>query len=1057
MSRVFEFTIPNLHCNACISDLPGAIKRRWEKEYASKIHILIEPEIIGKIQITIDDDPIPGIDIRQKLKSYIDKKREQFGRAECYESKKNDQHKKNSHSHKHKHKHKHKHEHKVKAAPTGGVGSINGDHDAACHLHAHDHHTHDRHTHDHGHAHPDEHHPEHSLPDREEEDKKKTLRNHLIKGITGTTVGLGLIALMLSGLAIPTAVMIALMAGSSLLTLALGWSTYKSAFNQLFREKDKKLSHDALYAISTLTIVGVGIASFFVPWLPMMMMESGVLIFGLKELSEAAEASIRKRVSTGLTQADKAAKKVWRLKPGLSWDEARPPTAADFEKCKASDVQPGDIIKLTSGKVIPVDGTCITAIPSINHSIVDGNEDKSLAPGEKILAGMEVPLSVPDILFKVDRTVPNSFLQQSLIRRINASADQEKAATLEKTTDKYLKFFIPAVIGLAIVSGLVVGTLFTPALGIICAVSVLVSACPCTLMYATKTPPTKGITKAAEKGVLFANGQSLEEANSIDTVVFDLNRTLTTGKPKMVSYQNDSRLTDNQFLTMIAALEEKAITPGAKARHPVAQAIYDYANTTTRNQLLNINNFVTTRTGVKATVNGEVVLIGNLQFLKENGLHSIPEVAVGAHEGIQITYVVINDQVVGHLKIKEPLRDEARFVVNELKREGKEVHICTGADEKTAEHYAKELGIPKTHIYANCNSGHNSRKTKVDYIQHLKAQGKRVAMVGDAGNDTDAVAASYGIAVNSRDVDLTNEARAVIEKDSLLPVLTAFTVAKETIRGIKQNLFGSLGFNVAVMLITGGLLVGLGFVLNPAIGVALMFAEGAIVTANIYRINKQALPYENRWELEHAKMKAREAGIPEAQKQKITDQLQLLRQEAINTKPNSRARAILVNKIAALQALLDISKTEAGKESETAVSLKTYFDELPTRFPLAKVGFRDPVRQLLDEIDKQPPPVIPPATGLSEPQKQNIQALIQALDKEAVAATPDSRQREIKNQKKLALKALLTEGDSGEAVENYFKKLPQRYPLATRGFFQNRVGTLLHEVHTHCLPRRTAR
>ena len=170
---------------------------------------------------------------------------------------------------------------------------------------------------------------------------------------------------------------------------------------------------------------------------------------------------------------------------------------------------------------------------------------------------------------------------------------------------------------------------------------------------------------------------------------------------------------------------------------------------------------------------------------------------------------------------------------------GKEVHLCTGADEETAQRYAQALGIKN--IHAECKA---IAKTK--YVKSLRKKNRKIAMIGDAANDAQAIAASdFGIAIASDGSDeLTQQAAgAVIHTGTLLPIASAFAISKQTVSNIKQNLIMSLSYNLGAVLISGGLLVAAGLTLNPAIGVTLMIVQACIILLNVYRFKKQAIKH----------------------------------------------------------------------------------------------------------------------------------------------------------------------------------------------------------------------
>ncbi len=206
--------------------------------------------------------------------------------------------------------------------------------------------------------------------------------------------------------------------------------------------------------------------------------------------------------------------------------------------------------------------------------------------------------------------------------------------------------------------------------------------------------------------------------------------------------------------------------------------------------------------------------------------------------------MVRGSEVIGQIALTDYLRQDARATVKTASVSRKQVHICTGADETTAELYAQLLGISNNHICANAVgvAATDKEVSKESYIQQLQRKGRKVAMVGDAANDLTAIAcADLGIAVKSDIGDKLTEhyAGVVLQRGLLFPIAAAFDVASKTKQNIFQNLFVSLTYNSVITLVAAGLFISLGFTLNPALGVALMVVESAIVFANLYRLKYQ--------------------------------------------------------------------------------------------------------------------------------------------------------------------------------------------------------------------------
>ena len=658
--------------------------------------------------------------------------------------------------------------------------------------------------------------------------------SHSIKGLVGLFLGFGLMVLAVSIVVLPVWAIGLMASFSTLITLYLGKESYSNAINQ-FRES-KTLTMDTLFSISTLVVIGISIASFFVPYLPMIF-ETGLLIFGFKHLGTAIEASLTDKVSEGLSFTDRAVKTVLRkASSGEVW-----------EPCLSSDLREGDLIRVRGGETIPVDSLCEQASVKIMTTILSGKtEPELISKGSPIYAGMVADHEIATVELRVLKTTSESLLQ--CLDEILAEIDAEKAP-IETRANELLQYFVPIVIALAMVSGVAIGTLFTPVLGLQCLISVLVTACPCTLGLITPLSLHIGLSKAFSHGVKFTSHEAIEKANEIDTVVFDLNGTLTTGMPIAIDHclNSDGGVTEEEFCSALVAIEKNA-------KHPIGAAIARYAASISvankDHQFIpdaNVNH-----SGISGQINNERYLVGNSKFLSDHGIDYTPIRTKGV-ESEQIIYVAKSGQVVGYLRLKDPLREDSKFTINELTKMGKAVWICTGADEVTALQYAKELEIPPSQVRANV-LGHSEDKavpTKATFIAELKQQGKKVAMIGDAANDAVALAASdFGTAVFSAASDpmTQQQAGAHIYNASLLPVITAFSLAAQTVESIEQNLLLSLVYNILALSISGGAFTALGLSLNPAAGVALMFTQTALILLNQYRIKQEALPHLSRFE-----------------------------------------------------------------------------------------------------------------------------------------------------------------------------------------------------------------
>lgn len=582
---------------------------------------------------------------------------------------------------------------------------------------------------------------------------------------------------------------------------------------------NKKWDITTLYTISTLTIAIVSVLSIFIPGLPMML-EAAPLVLGFWHLGEGIEHSLIGEINKKLDVRD--------CVPPLVLLKSNPNKEISIKK-----LIPNDIIIIKKGDVLPVDGV-LNQKALLYTTKIDGSPDlKEFYPGDVVSAGMRLAEHLTSLEMRVTKTFQNSYL--SLIAKNIDQANAEKAP-IEQFANKILTYFIPGLIAVAIISGIVIGLLFTPALAIQCVVSVLVSACPCALSLITPMAVKIGMKKATDHGIQFKNGKSLQSAADIDTIVFDLNGTLTEGKITVSALNID--IANEKYLNHFALLE-------SQTKHPVAKIIKSYIKqqAMASSESLEISCVDKSHhSGLKALINDDLFMIGNKDMLLEHGITHFDTPYDKPENGS--IYMVKGSSVIGQIALSDPLRKDALATVNQLKKMGKNIHICTGADKGFAEYYASLLGIPKENICSNTVGAITkpNQMSKSDYIKELQSKGCKVAMVGDAANDLTAITTSdIGIAVKSSIGDEITQQYAgiVVQKGLLFPIATAFDVAQKSRQNIFQNLFISLTYNSIITLVAAGLFVAIGFALNPAVGVALMVLESTIVLANLYRFKRQ--------------------------------------------------------------------------------------------------------------------------------------------------------------------------------------------------------------------------
>ena len=493
-------------------------------------------------------------------------------------------------------------------------------------------------------------------------------------------------------------------------------------------------------------------------------------------------------------------------------------------------VRVGDIVIVKPGQKIPVDGSVIFGSTSIDESMLTGES----IPVEKTVGDPVTGASVNKngyIKFKVEKVGKDTTLSQ-IIRLVEEA--QNRKAPIANLADLISGYFVPTVIGIALVSGLawlfIGGTSFQFAFTIF--ISVLVIACPCALGLATPTAIMVGTGKGAENGILIKGGDSLESAHKISTVAFDKTGTITEGRPRVTGVKNLSKsLDEDQLMSFAASIE-------SNSEHPLADAIVDYSKEKGV-EIYPVEDFVSiTGKGVEALINKKRVSLGNLKLIDSYGdindkssLKSM--VDEYAERGNTPMLLAIDGHVKAIIAVADTIKDDSAKAVEKLHQMGIKVAMITGDNEKTALAIAKQVGIDI--VRADVLP---SEKSKV--IKDLQDQGEFVAMVGDGINDAPALAlADVGIAIGSGTDVAIESADIVLMKNSLMDVPNSIKLSKETIRNIKENLGWAFGYNIIGIPFAAGLIYLFGGpLLNPMIAAAAMSLSSVSVVSNALRLRK---------------------------------------------------------------------------------------------------------------------------------------------------------------------------------------------------------------------------
>ena len=483
----------------------------------------------------------------------------------------------------------------------------------------------------------------------------------------------------------------------------------------------------------------------------------------------------------------------------------------------------GDIVIVKPGEKLPVDGEVIDGSTSVDESMITGES----IPIEKDVGSKVIGASINKngfIKCKATKVGKDTALSQ-IIKLVEDA--QGSKAPIAKLADIIASYFVPIVIGLAILSSigwLIAGKDVVFALTIF--ISVLVIACPCALGLATPTAIMVGTGKGAEYGVLIKGGEALEITHQIDTIIFDKTGTITEGKP-VVADIITTTISEEELLS-IAASSEKG------SEHPLGEAIVKGAEE--RNiKLKEISNFkAIPGHGIQVEIEGKVILLGNKKLMTENSIE-VGDLGVKsdklANEGKTPMYIAINNNLEGIIAVVDIIKPSSKEAIENLHKIGIKTAMITGDNKKTAYSIAKQVGIDI--VLAEVLP-----EDKANEVKKLQKEGSKVAMVGDGINDAPALAqADIGIAIGTGTDVAIESANIVLMKGDLKDVVTAIKLSKATIRNIKQNLFWAFGYNVLGIPVAMGVLhIFGGPLLNPMIGAAAMSLSSVSVLANALRL-----------------------------------------------------------------------------------------------------------------------------------------------------------------------------------------------------------------------------
>jgi Cu+-exporting ATPase len=498
------------------------------------------------------------------------------------------------------------------------------------------------------------------------------------------------------------------------------------------------------------------------------------------------------------------------------------------EDVPLDQVQIGDKLRVRPGEKVPVDGSVAEGSSSVDESMITGEPiPVEKGTGDKVI-GATIN-GTGSIVIEAEKVGADTLLSQIVQMVANA---QRSKAPIQKMADVVAAYFVPTVIGIAILTFIIWSLVgpeprFTHAL--INAVAVLIIACPCALGLATPMSIMVASGKGASVGVLFKNAEAIEVLRKVDTLVVDKTGTLTVGKPKLVTVYAEHPWDEDKLLATAAGLEKGS-------EHPLAAAIIDGAHergVTPRD----IEKFESvTGKGVSGSIDGEQIALGNRAMLDQLKIDATPLVERAEEmrrEGQTAMFVAIGGKPAGLIGVADPIKETTAEAIKQLHEEGIAVVMLTGDSKTTARAVADKLGIDDVMAEVLPDQ-------KADAVKKLQDQGKFVAMAGDGINDAPALAqAQVGIAMGTGTDVAMESAGVTLVKGDLRGIIRARKLSRSTIRNIKQNLFLAFIYNSAGVPIAAGVLYPFfGILLSPIFAAAAMSFSSVSVVANAIRLRR---------------------------------------------------------------------------------------------------------------------------------------------------------------------------------------------------------------------------
>ncbi|MCW9706245.1 heavy metal translocating P-type ATPase [Fodinibius salsisoli] len=643
---------------------------------------------------------------------------------------------------------------------------------------------------------------------QEQQQELKTHRNRLLVAFGLTLAALVIMIMMWSGVMAwwhPWATFVLALATM----FGPGWYIKKKAWQSLRRGILNQ--HNLLEFGAFSGLIG-GIAGLYNPAFPATeFFGVSVFITTYHILSGWSANKVRARASESV-------RKLLDLQPDTA---RRVDEDGNEREVEIDQLDIGDQVRIRPGENIPVDGEILEGRSGVDESIVTGESIPMEKGGGDTIVGGSIN-QTGTLLVQVTALGDDSFLNQ--IARHIEEARAMKPGIIQ-LVDRVLKYYVPGVVGFAIVSilmwtlglWLITGQTNLPR-GIFAMLDVFVLGYPCALGMATPLAMIRGGGMAADRGILMRSGEAFQIMKDIDTVVLDKTGTLTIGEPKVVDVLTTEQTRQNDFLRLAGAAEQHS-------EHPLAQAVVNYAKNEGES-LPEAEEFdSTTGKGIRADIEGQTVILGSLEYLEQQSVEIPADTSwISDHEdqGHTVIAMATGGRLSGLFALADTLKADANETVGRLKDQDRNLVLLTGDNERTARAIAEQVGIEQIEARVQPDQ-------KAERIRDIQEQDKRVAMVGDGINDAPALTqADVGMAIGTGTDIAIESADVILMGERLYALVEAFEIGGNSFRKTKQNLLLAFSFNgIGVPLATTGLLY-------PVWAMIAMVASVTAVLANSF-------------------------------------------------------------------------------------------------------------------------------------------------------------------------------------------------------------------------------